>query len=96
MNHPVAPTGALKRLRRFQHIVNVLAKHGFGSALSRIRVWETGSLERRILPRKPRNHELTSAERLRMAFEELGPTFIKLGQVLSTRPDLIPRNLSSS
>jgi len=34
---------------------------------------------------------LTIAERLRMAFEELGPTFVKMGQLLSTRPDLIPR-----
>ena len=34
--------------------------------------------------------ELTIAERLRMALEELGPTFIKLGQMLSTRPDLVP------
>ena len=34
--------------------------------------------------------ELTAPERLRLCFEELGPTFVKLGQVLATRPDLIP------
>lgn len=36
----------------------------------------------------------STAERLRMAFEELGPTFVKMGQVLSSRPDLIPEEFT--
>lgn len=92
MYHPTISVISLgKRVRRFQQVVNILAKHGFGEVLTRIRIWEAGNIERRILRHEPRMHpELTAAQRLRLALEELGPTFIKMGQMLSTRPDLVP------
>lgn len=76
----------LKNAARVRTIVSVFAKYGFQSAAERVR------LGRFILERfaKPGIEEYTPAERMRMAFEELGPTFVKLGQVLATRPDLIP------
>lgn len=82
------PDFGLRRLRRIEQVVAVLVKFGFGEMLTRIRVWEAG-IARHILRRQPGFHAETPGHRLRMAIEELGPTYIKLGQILSTRPDLV-------
>lgn len=74
----------LENLSRFQHIITVLVKHGFSpwfSDLGWTKRKAGESVEHESIPR-----------RLRLAFEELGPTFIKLGQLLSTRPDLLPES----
>ena len=85
-----SPGFTLKRVRRFQQVVNVLIKYGFGEWLNRIRIWECVHIEKRLLHRACQIPGLVTAQRMRLALEELGPTFIKLGQALSTRPDLIP------
>lgn len=81
----------IRNLKRYRRIVTVLARHGFGSVLEFIQIDRRLSLPRRLLKQEPASR-LSLAEHLRLALEELGPTFVKLGQILSTRPDLIPPN----
>jgi len=68
----------------------VFANHGFHSLAVRAK------LGRFVLNRFSTLDvmHLSDAERLRMSFEQLGPTFVKLGQLLATRPDLIPQAFS--
>src|SRR5687767_12854779 len=75
-----------KNAARLKTIVGVFAKNGFQNVAEKIKVGQF-LLERFS---KPGIDKYTPAERLRMAFEELGPTFVKLGQLLATRPDLVP------
>ncbi|AIX99966.1 ABC-1 domain protein [Arthrobacter sp. PAMC 25486] len=70
---------------RYAEVAEILARHGFGSLAARVGL---GRLHLGSGPWQP--EDLTNPERLRRALEELGPTFIKLGQVLSTRPDILP------
>lgn len=77
----------IKNVGRLKTIVAVFAKHGFYNILEQI------NLGRFIIERLTSRSDLeklSQAERLRMSFEELGPTFVKLGQLLASRPDLVP------
>ncbi len=81
---------AYQDLRRYSHIAAILARYGFGELLFRLKARYHVPRKRAAAGEVTGIAELSAAERLRLAFEELGPTFIKLAQILSSRPDLLP------
>ena len=81
----------IRSIRRYLNIVRVLSKYGFDQVLETLGLADVVARSRRLFRRTmPDIARLTAAERMRLALEELGPTFVKLGQILSTRPDVIP------
>ncbi len=84
--------GAVRDLGRLHEIAGVLIRYGFGDLVRRIGMARTLERAGKALHwREP--EELARLEppaRVRRALEELGPSFIKLGQILATRVDLFP------
>jgi ubiquinone biosynthesis protein len=83
------PDRGFQNLRRYRQIATVLIKHGFGELVYRMNLGAHILPKRRKGPVEPITDKSTP-HRVRLALEELGPTFVKLGQVLSTRPFLLP------
>lgn len=84
-------TRSYRSAKRLQQIVNVLLRHGFGSIIDQIHLSRYIPFRTRLktFGQWPPLKGPSVPERLRMAFEELGPSFVKLAQILSERPDLI-------
>jgi ubiquinone biosynthesis protein len=85
----VRPFDFLAHAVRAEEIFSILARNGFANQLQQ--AGAPGSSWRRMLP-KPAT-EMSQNERIRRTLEELGPTFIKFGQLLSMRPDILPQPL---
>ncbi len=78
----------VRDLERLRQIAGVLAVHGFGEVVDR-----TGLSA--LIPGRKRGDggRMPAGIRLRKVLEDLGPSFVKLGQLMSTRPDLIPEDI---
>ncbi len=82
-----------RSIRRYLNIVRVLSTYGFDQVLEMLGLADVVARSRRLFSRNiPDIARFSAAERMRLALEELGPTFVKLGQILSTRPDVIPHD----
>lgn len=85
-----------RNVNRVRQIVNVLLKYGFGKLVDQLHLNRFVPFRKRLrtFGQWPALKSPTVPERLRMAFAELGPSFIKLAQLLSTRPDLITKQFA--
>jgi ubiquinone biosynthesis protein len=87
---------AYRSVGRVREIINVFLKYGFGRIIDQIHFQRFIPLRTRLktFGQWPALKGPSVPERLRTAFSELGPTFIKLAQLLSSRPDLITTNFA--
>ena len=92
------PLGAIGRryrgLQRLRRVIQILVKHGLGHVVERLDLRQHLPLPAKWkgapAPREPIASSRALAQRATSAMQELGPTFVKLGQFLSTRPDILP------
>ncbi len=83
-----------RNIGRYRQVIAVLIKYGFGEVLDRMNMssyLRIGS--RKLFARQQEIAAFSWAERIRLALDDLGPTFVKMGQIMSTRPFLLPVEL---
>jgi ubiquinone biosynthesis protein len=88
----VSSRPAVRRLGRISEISQVAAKHGFGYFFDTHGPGAFRSRRQREIAPEP-DEGSTRGQRLRQMLDELGPTFVKFGQLLSTRPDVVPPDI---
>ncbi|MFP4416339.1 MAG: ABC1 kinase family protein [Chitinispirillaceae bacterium] len=89
------PGISYRHIGRYGEIISVLFKYGFDDLLSTLKVERYTRIGSRLISRRRKRvaRELSRWQRVTLAMEDLGPTFIKLGQFMSNRPDVVPAGL---
>ncbi|WP_091070240.1 AarF/ABC1/UbiB kinase family protein [Paenibacillus sp. NFR01] len=82
----------IRHAGRYRTIAMALMRHGFGYMVEEMGLYHLLSLPRRMVTHET-HMSLTLGERIRLVLEDLGPTFIKIGQLASTRSDLLPDSI---
>ncbi|WML52824.1 AarF/ABC1/UbiB kinase family protein [Neobacillus sp. PS3-12] len=86
----------IRHLQRYREIVNAFIRHGFGFTIKELGLSELLSFPKRLFPEGTKgSFNKSTGERIRLFLEELGPTFVKIGQVASTRYDVLPADIIS-
>ncbi|OLN29717.1 ABC1 kinase family protein [Desulfosporosinus metallidurans] len=83
----------IRHLKRYRDVAKVLARHGFGFFVEEIGLLHMLSLPKRLFTDMEEIDPKSVGERIRQVIEELGPTYVKIGQIASTRADVIPADI---
>jgi len=83
----------IRHIKRYRDVAKVLTRHGFGFFVEEMGLLHMLSLPKRLFTNMEETDPMTVGERIRQVIEELGPTYVKIGQIASTRADIIPEEI---
>ncbi|HWQ40694.1 MAG TPA: 2-polyprenylphenol 6-hydroxylase [Desulfosporosinus sp.] len=83
----------IRHIKRYRDVAKVLARHGFGFFVEEIGLLHMLSLPKRLFTDRDEVDPMSVGQRIRQVIEELGPTYVKIGQIASTRADVIPEDI---